>query len=231
MDDQFLYDLRENPSPEFADRLRRKLNAQAASELRTHSPIWRRPAVVALSAAAALLIALSFPAVRTVAQQFLDLFRVQRFVAVSADPERLKQIARIANEGFDVKSLLSRNVKVVKKPTERQLVESVAAAEQLTGVVVQLPATLPREVVQEEMFVVRERGSLGVYRRHSLAAGRLGRAGSARRGGASATERRCRQGPHAATSDHEVPAQWHGPGILVQAASPGDFFAARCASA
>ncbi len=34
MDDQFLYDFRENPSPEFADKLRRKLNAQAASELR-----------------------------------------------------------------------------------------------------------------------------------------------------------------------------------------------------
>ena len=114
MDDQFLYDFRENPSPEFADRLRRKLNAQTASELRTHSPIWRRPAVVALSAAAAVLIALSFPAVRTVAQQFLDLFRVQRFVAVSADPERLKQVARIANEGFDVKSLLSRNVRVIE---------------------------------------------------------------------------------------------------------------------
>ncbi|HEU0005815.1 MAG TPA: hypothetical protein VFS12_07485, partial [Terriglobia bacterium] len=160
MDDQFLYDFRENPSPEFADRLRRKLNAQTASELRSHSPIWRRPAVVALGAAAAVLIAFSFPAVRTVAQQFLDLFRVQRFVAVSADPERLKQIARIANEGFDVKSLLSRNVKVVKMPTELQRVESVAAAEQLTGVVVQLPATLPRDVVQEEMFVVREGGAL-----------------------------------------------------------------------
>ncbi len=113
--------------------------------------------MVALSAAAALLIALSFPAVRTVAQQFLDLFRVQRFVAVSADPERLKQIARIANEGFDVKSLLSRNVKVVKEPTELQPVESVAAAEQLTGLTVQLPATLPRDVVQEQMVVVRER--------------------------------------------------------------------------
>jgi len=95
-----------------------------------------------------------------VAQQFLDLFRVQRFVAVSADPERLKQIARISNEGFDVKSLLSRNVKVVKKPTELQPVESVAAAEQLTGLTVQLPATLPRDVVQEQMFVVREGGAL-----------------------------------------------------------------------
>ena len=151
MDDQFLYDFRENPSPEFADRLRRKLNAQTASELRTHSPIWRRPAVVALSAAAAVLIAFSFPAVRTVAQQFLDLFRVQRFVAVSADPERLQQVARIANEGFDVKSLLSRNVRVIEEPKRLGPVDSVAAAQQLTGLTVQLPTTLPRDVVQEQI--------------------------------------------------------------------------------
>ena len=160
MDDQFLYDFRENPSPEFADKLRRKLNAQAASELRTHSPIWRRPAAVALSAAAVFLIALSFPAVRAVAQQFLDLFRVQRFVAVSADPERLKQIARIANEGFDVKSLLSRNVKVVKEPKRLQPVDSIAAAEQLTGLTVQLPATLPREVVQEQIRRLGRQGAV-----------------------------------------------------------------------
>jgi hypothetical protein len=122
------------------------------------------------------LISLSFPAVRAVAQQFLDLFRVQRFVAVSADPERLKQIARISNEGFDVKSLLSRNVKVVKKPTETTAVESVAAAEQLTGLTVQLPATLPRDVVQEQMFVVREGGALEFTADTSSAPGHLGRA-------------------------------------------------------
>jgi hypothetical protein len=156
MDDQFLYDFREDPSPEFVDTLRRKLNAQAASELRTQSPIWRRPAVVVLGAAAAILIALSFPAVRTVAQQFLDLFRVQRFVAVTADPERLQQVSRIANEGFDMKSLLSRNVKVIEEPKRLGAVDSVAAAQQLTGLTVQLPATLPRDVVQEQIIAFSE---------------------------------------------------------------------------
>jgi len=153
MDEQFLYDFRKDPSPEFADKLRRKLSDQAAPELTNRSPIWRKPAAVSLSVAAVFLIALSFPAVRAVAQQFLDLFRVQRFVAISADPERLKQIARIANEGFDLKSLLSRNVRVVKEPGPLQPVDSVAAAEQLTGLTVQLPATLPSEVVQKEMAV------------------------------------------------------------------------------
>jgi len=153
MDEQFLYDFRKDPSSEFADKLRRKLSDPAAPELRSHSPIWRRPAVVTVSGAAALLIALSFPAVRAVAQQFLDLFRVQRFVAISADPNRLKQIARIATEGFDLKSLLSRNIRVVKEPGPLQEVDSVAAAEQLTGLAVQLPATLPSEVVQERMAV------------------------------------------------------------------------------
>jgi len=153
MDDQFLYDLREDPSPEFAEKLRRKLSEQLASAQMSRLPIWRKPAAVALAVAAVFLISLSFPAVRAVAQQFLDLFRVQRFVAVSADPERLKQIQRIANEGFDLKSLLSRNVKVVKEPGQLQLVESVAAAEQLSGLTVQLPATLPNEMVQEQMAV------------------------------------------------------------------------------
>jgi hypothetical protein len=156
MDDQFLYDFRKDPSPEFADKLRRKLRDPAAPELISRSPLWRKPAGVTVSLAAALLIALSFPAVRAVAQQFLDLFRVQRFVAISADPDRLKQIARIANEGFDLKSLLSRNVKVVKEPGSLQAVDSVAAAEQLTGLTVQLPATLPGEVVQKEMVVAGE---------------------------------------------------------------------------
>jgi hypothetical protein len=153
MDDQFLYDLREDPSPEFAEKLRRKLSEQVASAQMSRLPIWRKPAAVALAVAAVFLISLSFPAVRAVAQQFLDLFRVQRFVAVSADPERLKQIQRIATEGFDLKSLLSRNVKVVKEPGQLQLVESVAAAEQLSGLTVQLPATLPDEMVQEQMAV------------------------------------------------------------------------------
>ena len=153
MDDQFLYDLRGDPSPEFAEKLRRKLSEQLASAQMSRLPIWRKPAAVALAVAAVFLISLSFPAVRAVAQQFLDLFRVQRFVAVSADPERLKQIQRIANEGFDLKSLLSRNVKVVKEPGQLQLVEGVAAAEQLSGLTVQLPATLPNEVVQEQMAV------------------------------------------------------------------------------
>jgi len=153
MHDQFLYDLREDPSPEFAEKLRRKLNEQVVSAQMSRLPIWRKPAAVALAVAAVFLISLSFPAVRAVAQQFLDLFRVQRFVAVSADPERIKQIARIANEGFDVKSLLSRNIKVVKEPTELEPVETVAAAEQLTGLAVQLPATLPRDVVQEQILV------------------------------------------------------------------------------
>jgi len=153
MDDQFLYDLREDPSPEFAEKLRQKLNEQVVSAQLSRLPIWRKPTAVALAVAAMFLVSLSFPAVRAVAQQFLDLFRVQRFVAVSADPERIKQIARIANEGFDVKSLLSRNIKVVKEPTELEPVESVAAAEQLTSLAVQLPTTLPQDVVQEQIFV------------------------------------------------------------------------------
>lgn len=153
MDDQFLYDFREDPSPEFADNLRQKLSNQVVPEKGSLAPIWRKPLAVAFSAAAVFVVALSFPAVRAVAQQFLDLFRVQRFVAISTDPGRLKQIARVANEGFDLKSLLSRNVKVLKEPGPLQQVDSIAAAQQLTRLSVQLPATLPSEVVQAQILV------------------------------------------------------------------------------
>jgi hypothetical protein len=98
MDDQFLYDLREDPSPEFAEKLRRKLSEQLASAQMSRLPIWRKPAAVALAVAAVFLISLSFPAVRAVAQQFLDLFRVQRFVAVSPS-ERLRADPAVAT-GF-----------------------------------------------------------------------------------------------------------------------------------
>ena len=55
-----------------------------------------------------------------------------------------------------MKSLLSRNVKIVKEPQPPQSVDSVEAAEQLTGLTVQLPTVLPGEVVQKEIVVVGE---------------------------------------------------------------------------
>ena len=75
MDDQFLYDFREDPSSEFAENLRRKLREQPASSAQmSRVPIWRKPTAVAVGVAAVFLISLSFPAVRAVAQQFLICF-------------------------------------------------------------------------------------------------------------------------------------------------------------
>ena len=41
MDDQFLYDLREDPSPEFAEKLRQKLSEQVVSAQMSRLPIWQ----------------------------------------------------------------------------------------------------------------------------------------------------------------------------------------------
>src|SRR6188474_1213492 len=105
MDDQFLYDLREDPSPEFAEKLRRKLSEQVVSAQMSRLPIWRKPAAVALAVAAVFLISLSLPAVRPVAQPSLDLLRLKAFVGVAADTARLMPIAPSSTAGSAVISL------------------------------------------------------------------------------------------------------------------------------
>jgi hypothetical protein len=107
MTDDFLNALRQEPSPEFAQRLESRLRRLDAPAQR-FSPRVARWAALAASLAI-VSVAFTFPSVRAGAQAFLDLFRVSSFAGVAFDPRRF---AEIAQTGLDLPSLISGEVDV-----------------------------------------------------------------------------------------------------------------------
>ncbi|RMH02167.1 MAG: hypothetical protein D6706_00690 [Chloroflexi bacterium] len=72
-------------------------------------------------------IAFSFPAVRAAASEFLGLFRVQKFAAISVSPDQLAILERIAEEG-----LTPGEFEIAREP-QMQPVDSLAEAQTITG--------------------------------------------------------------------------------------------------
>jgi hypothetical protein len=140
MSDDFLSRLREEPDPEYADRLGRRLREIDEARSRTSGALTRvRPLLAAALVAAVGAAAFLLPAVRATAREFLDLFRVQRVAAVPVDTERLQRLER---SGVDLKSLVGGQVEVLEDPGQGEAVDSLAVASSLAGVDVR-PATAP----------------------------------------------------------------------------------------
>lgn len=74
-------------------------------------------------------VAFSFPAVRAAASEFLGLFRVQKFSAISISPEQIALLQRVAEEG-----LTPGEVEIIKEPGALRQVDSLAVAEVETGI-------------------------------------------------------------------------------------------------
>jgi hypothetical protein len=91
MDDQFLRDLKKQPDPIFAARLRATLRALPPNAVARVAPAagFRRWFAAAASIAV-VGFAFTLPPVQAAAEAFLDLFRVQQFTGVAFDPERLR---------------------------------------------------------------------------------------------------------------------------------------------
>ncbi|MCB9421420.1 MAG: hypothetical protein H6667_16575 [Ardenticatenaceae bacterium] len=77
------------------------------------------------------MTAFSFPAVRAAASDFLGLFRVQKFAAISVSPEQIALLQQVAEEG-----LMPGQVEIIQEPGELHPVDSVAAAQAETGMAV-----------------------------------------------------------------------------------------------
>jgi hypothetical protein len=103
-------------------------------------------AVIALS----LLL---FPPVRAVADQLLQVFRVQRVVFVPFDPERIKQLE---NLDLDEKTLFVAEPEIVNNPAPPRTVATADEAAVAVGFVPQQPADLPTPPSTTE-FVVTDR--------------------------------------------------------------------------
>lgn len=72
--------------------------------------------------------AFTFPAVRAAASDFLGLFRVQKFAAISVSPEQIAILQQVAEEG-----LMPGQVEIIEEPGQLQLVDSLDTAQRETG--------------------------------------------------------------------------------------------------
>lgn len=165
MDDKFLHDLRRDPSPEFARRLRaslREREAEGRAGTARTAGLRELPAFRWAAAAASIAVigvAFSFPAVRASAEAFLDLFRVDRIVGVAFDEERLRDLSR---SRLDLPLVFGDEVEHLTEPgapVSYAVPEEAAAA---AGIEMREPAWLPAgyarfsiEVMPEQAMRVR----------------------------------------------------------------------------
>jgi hypothetical protein len=84
-----------------------------------------------------LVLAFSFPAVRAAASDFLGLFRVQKFAAISISPEQIALLEDLANSG-----LYPGEIQMVDEPGEPQVYASVEEVSAAFGQDIRLPSQL-----------------------------------------------------------------------------------------
>ena len=157
MEDEFLHQFRKKPRPEFSQSLYERMRAKDKQPMDSKSnrlrifTNWK----TAFAGIAALLVItlVASPSARALAQDFLNLFRVKRFAAVTVDQTRLAQL----QEGkVDLETLIGSSTEVLKDPGKPQVVDSPEAAAQLAGIPVRVPATLPDNVQLEDIRVQGE---------------------------------------------------------------------------
>ncbi len=95
-------------------------------------------------------VAFSFPAVRAAASDFLGLFRVQKFAAVSVSPQQLALLEQIAESG-----LYPGEYEIVDEPGPSQEVSSLEEAAAFIG----QPVRSPAELGQPDQIYVQDGGS------------------------------------------------------------------------
>jgi hypothetical protein len=88
----------------------------------------RRYATAVVLAAVMLAVAFTFPNVRAAASEFLSLFRVQNFAAITISPEQIAVLSQIAEEG-----LSPGEIEIFEDPGQLTAVDSIDAAATLTG--------------------------------------------------------------------------------------------------
>lgn len=146
MDDEFLTQFRKEPRAEFARSLYRRISPPAANPItqeRSRWMEWRlwRPALAGAAALIVLAGLVMVPDVRVAAQEFLNLFRVRRFVAVSVDASRFEQLE---NSQVDLRALIGASTEIIEKPGEPQVASSAEEAGHLAGITVRTPSVLPQ---------------------------------------------------------------------------------------
>lgn len=150
MNDEQLSSLRQDPSPEFAARLRAELKRhdESMAPSRARWPVARIAAGIAVIVSVAGLFAV--PAVRASAQSFLAMFRVVNFVAVPIDEARIEMLKA---RQLDPPHLIGEQIQVLQEAGAPTLVASAEQAGSLAGMDVQLPHYLPQGMTVKEIAV------------------------------------------------------------------------------
>ncbi len=139
--DDFLNKFRKEPSPEFSRRLYQRINQpMEETTVKTRRFMLWKPAFAAVGVLLALALVFS-PSARAMAQDFLNLFRVKRFAAISVDQSRLTALEQ---SKVDIESLLSSGTEVLKDPGKPVTVDTPKAAAQLAGLTVLTPSNVPQ---------------------------------------------------------------------------------------
>jgi hypothetical protein len=114
-------------------RVRREIDTQnqplIAGFLRSLLPMNNRRLATAVATLIFLFAAaLAFPSVRAAASDFLGLFRVQKFAAVSISPQQMAQLEQLANSG-----IVPGEVSLIRETTPPPPVDSVREATAVMG--------------------------------------------------------------------------------------------------
>lgn len=117
------------PAPQALARLRTEIEPKPhRSILERLTEMFKRKYAFATLAVLLFSLAFAFPSVRAAASDFLGLFRVQKFAAISVSPQQLAMLEEIANSG-----LLPGQVEMIEEPGQLTAVDSLAEAEAFEG--------------------------------------------------------------------------------------------------
>lgn len=155
MDDRFLQEYRREPRPGFARALRERLREQEQDEpvrqgFRLH------PALAAAFAVVVVAGLFTIPAVRVMASDLLDIFRVRNLTAVPFDPERIERLKSLADGTSDGPALLGFETEVLRAPDEPREFDTPEAAASAAGLSVRTPGELPKGLKLEKVMVSGE---------------------------------------------------------------------------
>ena len=156
MDDQFLRDLKKQPSPEFAGRLRATLHALPPSAVARVAPAARLQKWFAAAASIAVVgFAFTLPPVQAAAEAFLEIFRVRQFTGVQFDIERIRSLE---SSGLRPEAIFG-DVEPLTGEPQPVSYATVADAGAAAGIRVRTPAWLPQGYSAAEIMGSSEFGA------------------------------------------------------------------------
>ena len=158
MDDQFLRDLKKQPNPEFAARLRATLRTLPPNAVARVAPAADFKRWFAAAASIAVVgFAFTLPPVQAAAEAFLDLFRVRQFTGVAVRPGAAPQLGV---ERLDPEAIFG-TVEPLTPPQEPVSYATAADAGAAAGIRVRTPAWVPHGYSSTGFMASSEHG--GAY--------------------------------------------------------------------